>query len=494
MDIFTKPIEAGKLLVNLSTDDLRKMGKADEKTTVFGSPMYTSKVRNRSAKNTEVTGVEPTSDQVQTLLKVREYLKTKELILTQRQLCMTDGYKIPCNLYTSVAYPRLPYMWSNLFLPQEKNLTEKPLTSIDIPEWPERKIIIDPIDGVTFILGTDYFGEIKKSFLRMGMYRTKMKGGLGLHAGSKILRIKDNNGKIVEKGMILFGLSGTGKTTLTCHHHFLEGEEGVVIRQDDVIFMYPDTRCIGTENNYYIKTEGLEPKGQPVLYKAATSPNAVLENVWVNDDGSVDFDNAEYTSNGRGIVQRSEVMYTDNQIDLPRCDLMVFITRREDIIPPLVRLTPEQGAAFFMLGESIETSAGDPTKAGQSKREVGTNPFIVGPCDDEGNYIMNILKTNPHMKCYLLNTGKIGGKEKITVVDSASFLTNIAKDNVKWRKDEYWGYEVPVEVPGVDMKRFDPANYYSADQIKAMNDKLRDERKAWLAQFPVLDKAITDTI
>ena len=294
--------------------------------------------------------------------------------------------------------------------------------------------------------------------------------------------------------MILFGLSGTGKTTLTCHHHFLEGDEGVIIRQDDVIFMYPDTRCIGTENNYYIKTEGLEPKGQPVLYKAATSPNAVLENVWVNGDGSVDFDNAEYTSNGRGIVQRSEVMYTDNSIDLPKCDLMVFITRREDIIPPLVRLTPEQGAAFFMLGESIETSAGDPTKAGQSKREVGTNPFIVGPCDDEGNYIMNILKTNPHMKCYLLNTGKIGGKEKITVVDSASFLTNIAKDNVKWRKDEYWGYEVPAEVPGVDMKRFDPANYYSADQIKAMNDKLREERRAWLSKYPVLDKAITDTI
>ena len=63
-----------------------------------------------------------------------------------------------------------------------------------------------------------------------------------------------------------------------------------------------------------------------------------------------------------------------------------------------------------MLGESIETSAGDPTKAGQAKREVGTNPFIVGPEADEGNRLLQILRENPDMQAYILNTGSIGAK------------------------------------------------------------------------------------
>ena len=65
--------------------------------------------------------------------------------------------------------------------------------------------------------------------------------------------------------------------------------------------------------------------------------------------------------------------------------MIFFITRRETIVPPLAKLNTEQAAAFFMLGESILTSAADPTKAGQSVRSVGTNPFIVGSQGDEGS-------------------------------------------------------------------------------------------------------------
>ena len=75
-------------------------------------------------------------------------------------------------------------------------------------------------------------------------------------------------------------------------------------------------------------------------------------------------------------------------IDLEKANKIVFITRRNDVVPVCARLTSEQAAAYFMLGESIETSAGDPTKAGQAKREVGTNPFIVGPEAEEGNRIL----------------------------------------------------------------------------------------------------------
>ena len=108
---------------------------------------------------------------------------------------------------------------------------------------------------------------------------------------------------------------------------------------------------------------------------------------------------------------RRELDFTDPRIDLDHVDLIFFITRRETIVPPAARLNPEQAAAYFMLGESIITSAADPTKAGQSVREVGTNPFIVGSEGEEGNLFYRIIKKNPKVQCFLLNTGGFGGRE-----------------------------------------------------------------------------------
>ncbi len=494
MDIFTKPLEVGKLIECSSPDELRKMAENDEITSEFNSPSYVSRIRNRSAAFTEVVGIEPTKEQTELLLKVREYLKDKEVIKTEMSVMENPEFQIPCEFYTTKPFARLAFMWSNLFFPKNPENKKTPIKTIAIPEWPERKVLVDAVDGVTVTLGTDYFGEVKKSFLRMAIYRAKTEGNLGLHAGSKLIRVKNKDGKLVEKGIILFGLSGTGKTTLTCHHHFLEGEEGVAIRQDDMLVITPDTRCIGTEHGYFIKTEGLEGVHQPVLYKAATSESAIFENVYVTGSGKVDFLNYRYTTNGRCIVQRKDVKYTDNTVDLPHTDIMVLITRRDDIIPPVAKLSPAQAAAFFMLGESIETSAGDPTKAGQAKRCVGTNPFIVGPKDDEGNYIMDLLKKNPHMECILLNTGKIGNSEKISIRHSVGILKAIAAGKISWKKDDFWGYDIIDKCDEIDAEKLDPRKYFTEQEWLEKNEKLREERKAWIAQFPMLDKEIRDAI
>jgi len=495
MDIFTKPLKVGKLITGLSTEELRELARGDETTSEFGSPSFVSRIRSRSAAFTEIVGIEPTPEQTELILKVREYLKDKEVIKQEMTVMENPKFQIPCELYVTKPFARLPYMWSRLLFPvnpEYKN--RKPLKTIMIPEWPERKILVDAIDGVTIALGTDYFGEVKKSFLRMAIYRAKMEGNLGLHAGSKLIRVKDKDGKLVEKGVILFGLSGTGKTTLTCHHHFLDGEEGVAIRQDDMLIITPDTKCIGTEHGFYIKTEGLEGVHQPVLYHAATSDSAVFENIHVAGSGRVNFLNYTYTTNGRCIVQRKDVKFTDDTIDLPHTDIMVLITRRDDIIPPVARLSPSQAAAFFMLGESIETSAGDPTKAGQAKRCVGTNPFIVGPEHEEGNYIMSLLKNNPHMECILLNTGKIGNQEKISIRDSVGILKAVASGKVSWKKDDFWGYEVLSECEEIDVERLDPTKYYTEKEWTEKNEKLRDERRAWIAKYPMLDEEIKTAI
>ena len=150
-----------------------------------------------------------------------------------------------------------------------------------------------------------------------------------------------------------------------------------------------------------------------------------------------------------------------------------------------------------MLGESVETSAGDPTEAGKQRRVVGTNPFIVGSEEDEGNIFLDILRKNPNMRCFLLNTGKVGGAsngQKITVADSVKIIEMIARDQITWKRDDFWGYEVPTDIPGLDMSRFDLGNYYTPDRIQSYSRKLKKDRLEWLSQFEGLNPDIINAL
>jgi phosphoenolpyruvate carboxykinase (ATP) len=483
------------------------MARKDEITTCYGSACYITKVRNRSAKQSYIVsgqvpvGVRQPVIEAETAAgvvgRVHSYLSDKTVIRLDRSLCANPEARINCRLYITAEYARIPYMWHDTLFPAPA-VGSPDVVSVYVPEWPERMILIYPADRVTYILGTDYFGECKKSFLRMAMYIAKQRGWLGFHAGSKVVRVEDGDGSTREVGFIMFGLSGTGKTTLTMHDHGLAYPEGVAIRQDDVVLMRSDGYCYGTENGFFFKTEGLEPS-QTVLWNAATRADAILENVKVGEDGSVDFLDCSLTSNGRGVVARANVAHTDGTCDLRRADKIVFITRRNDIVPPVAKLDPERAAAFFMLGESIETSAGDPSRAGQSKREVGTNPFIVGPEHEEGNTLLEFLRASPQIESFLLNTGAVGENtgfkgRKITVGDSTHIMLQIARGGIAWKRDPDWGYLVPEAVEGMDAEAYDPRRYYSAAEYRDRTEKLRKERIAWLAQFPGLRSEIVRSI
>jgi phosphoenolpyruvate carboxykinase (ATP) len=504
-NIFSETVESisknKEIIWNPDSLMLREMASHDERTTEYGSASYITKTRSRSAKFTEIV-FEPNEEHKKIIREVKDYLKDKKLIALDRIMCQRPDYQIKIRSFITSKYARILYMWGNtLYVPQEP--VEIPdFNIIDVPEWPEKKILVDPSSHTTFILGSDYMGEVKKAGLRLAMYLHKKKhGGLGMHAGSKVLRVWNKEGKMVERGMVLFGLSATGKTTLTCHHHWLsvsKGEE-VRIRQDDVLLMNKDGSAVGTEDNFYIKTDGLEPESQPLLYKGVISKNAILENVSVGEQGHVDFFDSELTTNGRGVVIRRELDYTDESIDLPKVDMIVFITRRKTIVPPIAKLNPEQAAAFFMLGESVESSAGDPTQAGKPIKVVGTNPFIIGSMAQEGNRFLQILRANPNIECYLLDTGSFGQKKstkgmKISVYNSARLLADAARGVIVWEKDPDWGYEVAVGVGDVDLGIFDPSLYYDEREYKRLTEELKEERRAWLKKFEGLDKDIVEAI
>ncbi|MFC2060554.1 phosphoenolpyruvate carboxykinase (ATP) [Chloroflexota bacterium] len=342
-DVFAKEFQPKRIIDNPSEDKLREWAMEQGGiVTEFGNLSVVTTVRNRIAKFTEVVMGALKEEDAELVHRVLEYLRTKEMIKLDRVMCHTTGFKRNCCVYVTADYPRIPLMWGNTLFPAEGGKPD--FTTITVAEWPEKKTLVFPETGQTLILGSDYKGENKKAMLRQVMYWAKNEGNLGLHAASKIMRVH-RDGKLRDFGFLLFGLSGTGKTALSCHSHWLRSPERVVIRQDDVVILKSDGGAIGTEESFYLKTDGLEPAAQPLLYAAAISPRAILENVSVNPEtGKVDFFDSTLTSNGRAMVKRGDIAFTDQDIDLGRVDFAVFINRRYDILPPGGASDPRVGS------------------------------------------------------------------------------------------------------------------------------------------------------
>jgi phosphoenolpyruvate carboxykinase (ATP) len=516
-------------------EEIRREAEKYGTRTKFGNYDFVSSVKNRSAGLTVYIGSpkvaqtrlsqrqkELIRDAQRTIERVHQYFKNVPFLCVERTMGDNPYFNPHCTLYVSIHRKemiRLAYMVEQTLFPLRQGVPGPKLNLVYVPEWQEkdRQIIVFPEIGVTYVLGSDYYGEAKKGFLRMAMWFAKQQGMLGIHAGSKIVRARDRTGKIKTYSMILFGLSATGKTTHACHDHGLTREgEGIEIAQDDVIFLRQDGSALGTERGFYLKTGYLDPVVQPIIYRAAMSPDAIFENVMVDHMGNVYFDDETLTGNGRGIMQREDLKpYITPTINLPPISevdglVAIFITRRNTVAPIASKLTPEQGAVAFMLGESIETSAGDPLRAGESVREVGTNPFTVGSEAGEGNWFYEFVKRNPEkIQCYLLNTGGVGEvveknndgikviKQNVTRVEiseMAAIIRGIVRGTIEWKIDPNFGVLVPKKVDGVDMSKFDMSKFYSKEQVDAYVSQLKDERIAWLEQFKELNPAVINSI
>jgi phosphoenolpyruvate carboxykinase (ATP) len=514
-----------------SAEEVQRAAESYGLHTKFDNYNFVSSIKNRSAGLTVYVGGSDVAHSSltqkrkeilqglpETLKLIHSYLKKAPLVKVETTMGDNDVFAPRCTLYVSTyrnEMIRLAHMVRQTLFPRS-NQPGPDFNIVYIPEWQEkdRQILVFPEIGVTYVLGSDYYGEAKKGFLRMGMWRAKQQGMLGLHAGTKIIRAKGTDGKMKRLGMIIFGLTATGKTTHACHNHDLTGEgEGVEIVQDDVVFWDKDGSALGTERGFYIKTEGLDPNVQQLLYNAATQRDAILENVMVDYQGQVDFADQTLTGNGRGIIQRTDLgEYMSETVNLPPVDeldglIMAFIIRRNTVVPIASRLTPEQAAAAFMLGESIESSGSDPKRAGESVREVGTNPFIIGDEAQEGNIFYEFVKRHSDkIQCFMLNTGGVGEvvtrhldgtkqvKRKVTriqIPEMASIIRGIARGTIEWQEDPHWMVETPKFVEGCDYSRFNLDNFYDTEQIDYLINELRKERAEYMERFPGLDPVIT---
>ena len=522
-------------VTHLSETQGREMARPFAQVTEFGNLNFHSNVRNRSAGLTVYVGTDKVRlpspsprqrailDQLpDTLVRVHRYLDRAPIVCTQRTMGDNPDFNPHCTVYVSTYAKdtvRIVYMWGETLLPYRPQLPGPELTLIFVPEWPEkdRQILVFPDEGVTFVLGSDYVGEAKKGCLRLAMWFAKQQGMLGVHAGSKLVQARHPDGKLHRYSMLLFGLSATGKTTHSCHTHGLEDRgESMEVVQDDVCFLRDDGSALGSERGFYLKTEGLDPHSQPLLYHAATQHDTVFENVMVDAEGHIDFQDETITSNGRGVVQMTHFApHASDSINIPPASeldglLLIFITRRNTVVPVISRLSPEQAAAAFMLGESIESSAGDPKRAGESVRVVGTNPFIIGDEAAEGNWLYDVLQAHrDRVQAYLINTGGVGEiREKlpdgtsqvrrevtrIQIPETSALFRAIVRGRVDWVDEPYFGTQVPAHIEGADIRRFDIESHYSREEIEGYVEALKRERREYLDQFPTLNPAIAKAL
>ena len=486
------PVGADNVVYDPGEERLRKYSAHLETTTEFGSPAYVSEQRSRSSDRTKNdVDDEFGREEYDRIGDALAYAREHEMLCIDRRIGRHPEHTYCYRYYVPKAYGRIALAVTRLFEPAPADADPDFLT-VQLPDHDELAIRAVPDAGVTAVLGSDYTGEAKKAALRLFMYRAKRSGGLGLHAGSKRVTVRDDEGDRRTVGQVFLGLSGTGKSTLTAHGLGLDDPEDAVMVQDDVCALLPNGTVAGSEGNgLFLKTIGLNADEQPEVYDAVTHESAVLENVDVAEDGTVDFDSDRYTSNGRATVLREHLDSAAEEIDLERVQQVFFITRNPTM-PPVVKLPSEAAAAAFMLGESVQTSAGDPSSAGEAIRVVGTNPFIIGSEGEEGNRFRDLVD-ELGVECYVLNTGSLGnGAKSIGVEESTTILREIARGRVEWDDTAEHGFAVPTSVPGMDVDEYDVADYVTDYEQKRRD--LRAERREYLAGFDDLDEDIIENV
>jgi phosphoenolpyruvate carboxykinase (ATP) len=490
---------------NPSPSELRRFTEEmpNCRVTAFGNVNVQTRVTSRSSGSTFVVTDDPTTASGKTMSREEyeriaelqeEYLRDKDLIVIDGYIGNDPAFRTPARLTIEKANANIAGMQQKLYFPREGGEPEVHVIytpNLPAPGYPDDRVIAVDLDhGVTRILNSDYFGESKKGGLRMWNRIVYDRGGLALHAGCKV--VPTGRG---ERVFLIIGLSGTGKTTTT----FTTQNDSLPV-QDDFVALMPGGRIHGTENGCFAKTFSLDPDFEPNIYRAVTQPDSYLENVYQDETGRVDFFETSYTKNGRAVFGLEALGRYRDAREVGPVDHLLILNWNENIVPAVAKLSQEQAAAYFMLGETTGTSAGGKAEEGRFLRVPGTNPFFPLPHGLQGNRILELLASHP-IEVYLLNTGRVGGRpddersKKVQIPHSSAIVKAIAEGTISWTEDPDFGYLVAEEVPGIDdPELLRPRRLYERQgrgaEYRDLVERFKVERRRHLESFPQLSPAI----
>jgi len=301
------------------------------------------------------------------------------------------------------------------------------------------------------IINTWYGGEMKKGMFSIMNYLNPLKGIASMHCSA-------NTNKEGKSSAIFFGLSGTGKTTLSTDPKRLligDDEHGW---DDEGVFNY--------EGGCYAKVINLDKESEPDIYNAIRR-DALLENVTVDANGKIDFADKSVTENTR-------VSYPINHIENivkpvskgPHAQQVIFLSADAfGVLPPVSILTPEQTQYYFLSGftaklAGTERGITEPTPTFSAC--FGAAFLSLHPTKYGEELVKRMEKTGA--RAYLVNTGWNGTGKRISIKDTRGIIDAILDgsiDNAPTKKIPYFDFEVPTALNGVDPNILDPRDTYA---------------------------------
>ncbi|MBE5801379.1 MAG: phosphoenolpyruvate carboxykinase (ATP) [Clostridiales bacterium] len=301
------------------------------------------------------------------------------------------------------------------------------------------------------ILNTWYGGEMKKGMFSMMNYYLPLKGIASMHCSANT----DMNG---ENTALFFGLSGTGKTTLSTD------PKRLLIGDDE--HGWDDNGVFNFEGGCYAKVIGLDKESEPDIYNAIKR-NALLENVTVDENGKIDFDDKSVTENTRVSYPIDHIKNIVRPVSAaPAAKDVIFLSADAfGVLPPVSILTPEQAKYYFLSGftaklAGTERGITEPTPTfsacfGQAFLELHPTKY--------GEELVKRMEANG-AKAYLVNTGWNGTGKRITIKDTRGIIDAILNGDILKAETKVipmFNLEVPTALPGVDPAILDPRDTYA---------------------------------
>ncbi len=396
------------------------------------------------------------------------FARMKDLFVQDLEACPGADKRLPVRLVVSTAWGAL--FMRHLLKPaadQEGHFRPE-LTIVCLPGFKadpsrhgtasETVIALNLAEGLVLIGGTAYAGEMKKAVFTVLNHLLPAHGVLPMHCSANIG--KDG------RSALFFGLSGTGKTTLSAD------PERALIGDDE--HGWGDDGIFNIENGCYAKVINLSAEAEPAIYKAAHDFGTVLENVGLDSaTGEVDLADGSRTENTRAAYGLSKIANAVPGVMGSHPDVLVMLTADAfGVLPPVAKLTPEQAMEQFLIGYTAKLAG---TERGVREPEATFSscfgaPFLPRPPKAYADLLRAKIKKHG-TRCYLLNTGWTGGAygvgHRMKLSATRAMLKSIldgSAENAKTRVDPNFGFEIPTELAGVESKLLDPREAW-ADKL-----------------------------
>jgi phosphoenolpyruvate carboxykinase (ATP) len=388
-----------------------------------------------------------------------------------------ETYRIKVRVFTELAWHSL-FIRTLLIRPERAALAGfvPDMTIIDLPSFrPDAKrhggregsdtmVAIDFTRKIVLICGSSYAGEMKKSVFTTLNFYLPAQGVMPMHCSANVGPGGDS--------ALFFGLSGTGKTTLSA-------DPNRTLIGDDETGWGPDG-IFNFEGGCYAKTVNLSHENEPQIWDATNRFGAILENVVFDPDTRApDYADISKTENTRSAYPLDFIPNASRSGCAGHPKNVVFLTADAyGVMPPIAKLTPAQAMYHFLSGYTAKV-------AGTEKGLVGVQPefstcfgapFLPRPPAEYGNLFRKYI-TEHNVDCWLVNSGWTGGKygegRRMPIKATRALVTAALDGSLKsasFRTDPYFGFAVPTSVPGVEPHLLYP--------MKTWNDKAEFDKTA----------------